>query len=149
MGILAIAGSAWGWTRTGIFLARLLLTLILNLASFIFDALSNASIPAFLAFFSNLTVKSLAWTFHRMNNNTAPSPVLRVVERRVSEIEKTPRNRKQQSRRMLKDTMQESKVLGMSFLTVILTWIIKSATLARRSLIGSMMVAGTKDDIVK
>jgi len=106
--------------------------------------LCNLSVLNVVLFASRQITNSLLWMFHYTHGQTKPNPVLRVVERRVTEVEResqSPPNRKIRTREVVTETAESSKVLGLSVLTVMLTWIIKTASSVRRKVIVEMVGA--------
>ena len=111
-------------------------------------ATTNATPANFVLFVTRLAINgSLTVTTFAIDRAGKKNPVLKIVEKEVQRVPKSKVMVSQEhstAKDVIHDSAQEMKLVSMSFMAVVLTWIIKTATVKRRNLVASISELSTK-----
>ena len=109
---------------------------------------TNATFQKSVLYLARTVIRaSLAMTQYLIGvTSSKNNPMVQLVEKEmkqvpVSEIMSSgdeTENRRKSTRSVIRESTDEVKIVSMSFVTVFLTWVIKTATSTRRSMIGSI-----------
>ena len=109
--------------------------------NFVCFILQNATFQKLVIYASRRCINSTLWLIYYVIGSLDSNPMIKIVEKEIKEVPKSSimkLDKHDSTKSALYNSAKEMKVLSMSFMTVILTWVIKGATTARRSLIGSI-----------
>jgi len=108
----------------------------------LYITLTNATVAGFVLYLTRFVIRIFLWITNYVIDKTGKgNPVVKVVEK---EVVKVPQSKVMVSDEhptaegIIGDSVEEVKLISKSFMAVVLTWIIKTATSQRRQLIASI-----------